>query len=48
MKERLANTIRRSTSMRQLMHSVWAGLLNGLKDDITEISGEIVVVWTKI
>ena len=44
MKERLANTRRKATSMRLLIQRVWEGTRDVLKEDITEKVGDIVVV----
>ena len=44
MKEMLANTRRKATSMSLLIQRVWEGTRDVLKEDITEKVGYIVVV----
>ena len=44
MKEGLAIPRSGATSMRLLIQSIWADLRYGLKEDSTEIVGDIVVV----
>ena len=47
MKERLATTRRSNTRMRLPMQSVWEDTKDGLKEETTEIVGDIVVVWIR-
>ena len=47
MKERLATTRRSNKRMRLPTQSVWEDTKDGLKEETTEILGDIVVVWTR-